>query len=171
MNSIKICINETKKNINKRGFTMKINNKGFSFPELMIAMAIFVVITAIASPSFLQYRNNAMLGGAIRLLRGDLELAKMAAIRTNETVRVMFNVDGSGYQIVSSNGSIIENRVPNLPSGVSITPELIGNDTFTSFNGRGCVPSTKNGEIQLCHSNGTILKKLSVNRLGSIRIL
>jgi type IV fimbrial biogenesis protein FimT len=126
------------------------NNSGFTLIELLVIIAIIAVLSSLGTPAFLQWRSDAKLKDAVISLRGDLEMAKLRAMRENEFVAVLFNTgsylifidDGAGAGGVAENWicdgdeNFLRNR--QLPAGVSI--DLV-NTTFTSnrtrFNGRG----------------------------------
>lgn len=152
------------------------NMSGFTLLELMVAIAIFAVLSAIAIPNMIRWRNNAHFNGAVNILRGDLQLAKQAAIRNNCDVSVVF-VSG-GYTVFVDDGSgsgtagdgtcngserILRNRT--MPAGVTI-----GSITFSSnatrFDGKGLC--TRTGEVVL--SDKTNQRTIQVNRLGHIDI-
>ena len=70
---------------------MKRNNAGFTIGELMIAIAIIAVLSAIAVPNMIGWRERAKLRGASENLRGDLQWAKIRAIRDHDDVSVVFD--------------------------------------------------------------------------------
>ncbi|MDH3886241.1 MAG: GspH/FimT family pseudopilin [Desulfobacterales bacterium] len=129
---------------------MMRNNIGFTLIELLVIIAIIAVLSSIGAPAFLQWRGDAKLRDAVSSLRGDLEMAKLRAMRDNEFVAVLFNTnnylvfidDGAGAGGVAENWNrdgderILRNR--QMPAGVRID---LGNTTFsddrTRFNGRG----------------------------------
>jgi type IV fimbrial biogenesis protein FimT len=66
---------------------------GFSLLEVLLVMAIIFIIASIAMPPFLRWRTDAQLRGAASNLRGDLEFAKLRAVRENSFVAVLFNAN------------------------------------------------------------------------------
>jgi type IV fimbrial biogenesis protein FimT len=87
------------------------NNFGFTLIELLVIVAILAVLSSIATPAFLQWRSDAKLRDAVSSLRGDLEMAKLRAMKENEFVAVLFNTnnylifidDGTGAGGVAEN--------------------------------------------------------------------
>jgi prepilin-type N-terminal cleavage/methylation domain-containing protein len=153
----------------------RFNCGGFSLIELMVVVSIFVIIAAITTPPLLRWRTNAKLRGAASNLTGDLELAKMRAIRENSYVAVLFSSDG--YTIFVDNGADagdwIEDedeaclREKTLPAGVRLKmPTGFSNDR-TRFAGRGIPENT--GTVTLISLSGQE-KEISVNRLGKITL-
>ena len=157
------------------------NNFGFTLLELMITIAIVAVISGIGTPAFLQWRSDAKLRDAVSSLRGDLEMAKLRAMRENEFVAVLFNTDnylvfiddGAGAGGVAENWSpdgdekILRNR--QMPAGVRID---LGNTTFagnrTRFNGRGRIGNQ--GVVTIANTAGNQRTIDMNNRFGRITV-
>lgn len=156
-------------------------NKGFSLIELIVAIAIFAILSSIAVPSFIGWRDKAKIRDAVSTLRGDLELSKSRAIQENELVTLLFNTDG--YTIFMDDGSgggvtgnwvrdgselLLLNR--ELPAGVVI--DLAGPDFFdsdrTRFNGRGRI--TNLGVVTIVSHAGEQRQLDINNRFGRISI-
>jgi prepilin-type N-terminal cleavage/methylation domain-containing protein len=157
------------------------NNLGFSLFELLVVIAIIAIISAIGTPAFVQWRSDAKLRDAVRSLRGDLEIAKLRAMRENEFVAVLFNTDnylvfiddGAGAGGVADNWvrdgdeRILRNQ--QMPAGVQID---LGNTTFaddrTRFNGRGHIGNQ--GTLIIVNSAGNQRTIDMNNRFGRITV-
>ena len=147
---------------------------GCTLMELMVVMAIVAIVASIATPPLLRWRTDAKLRGAASNLRGDLELAKMRAIRENSFVAVLFS--DSNYSIFVDNGASAGDWIQDaddrqlrnrqLPAGVNlIMPTSFTNDR-TRFTGRGhCSP----GATVVKNSKAAAIR-VSVNRLGGISL-
>ena len=129
------------------------NKSGFTIMELMVVIAMLAVISALALPAFAGWRNTAKLRDAVSLLRGDMEMAKLRAVREDDFVAVLFNAngytvfvdDGAGVDadrgdwVIDPNEKVLQNR--QMPAGVTIDvddSDMFENDR-TRFNGRGCI--------------------------------
>ena len=153
-------------------------NAGFTTLELSIVIGIVGILSALAIPNFLVWRANSKLIGTSHNLRGDLEKAKMRAIRENATVAVVFTANG--YTILIDNGAgggiannwildgsetLVMNR--QMVSGITID---LAATTFaadrTRFDGR-CLPGVL-GTVVIAGSTGT--QQIIMNRLGRLRI-
>ena len=157
------------------------NKYGFSLYELMIVIAICAIITAFAIPATINWRTKAKMNDAVSMLRSDLEMAKITALRENNFVVVSFSADS--YLIFVDNGvggvgagnwsyDPGEKRLRNkqMPAGVSID---LGNTNFegdqaTRFNGRGRLD--EKGIVTLVNTNGTQRELNMNNRFGRIDI-
>ncbi|MBI4763926.1 MAG: GspH/FimT family pseudopilin [Deltaproteobacteria bacterium] len=82
--------------------------KGYSFVEILTALAITGILTVIIVPNTRVWIDHYRLNGAARLVWGDLQSAKMTAIKNNQTITVTFNSTTS-YSF-SQGGSTIFTR-------------------------------------------------------------
>jgi type IV fimbrial biogenesis protein FimT len=72
---------------------------GFTTIELLVVVVILGVLMAIGIPNYLQYVPRARLKRAARDLYSELQLAKMAAIKVNDTCTVTYDPSGTFYTI------------------------------------------------------------------------
>lgn len=162
-------------------------NAGFTAFELAVSMAVMAVIAALALPPYLHWLRGHRLRGAVTNLMGDLEMAKIRAIRENDFVVVSFGQNS--YTIFLDNGqpagtagdwlptgeSIIKSRI--LPAGVkfnlaALNFEFIasaGTDDITRFNGRG-LPDHINAPTVIPLTNQTQSSSITINRLGYMSV-
>jgi prepilin-type N-terminal cleavage/methylation domain-containing protein len=157
------------------------DNKGFTILEMVVAIAIAAILAGFALPSFVSWQNSSRLRGAAVNLVGDLEMAKIRAIRENSQVVAQFSSEG--YTIFVDNGAgggtagdwvrngaepLVQDR--QLPGGVTVDlASLTLTDDRLRFNGKGQPPDVAAGEtIPLQNKVGR--KSVTLNRLGAVRI-
>jgi type IV fimbrial biogenesis protein FimT len=157
------------------------SKKGFTLMELMVVLAILTVVASIGVPSFVGWRNNAKLRDGASLLRADLEMAKLRAMKENNFVAIIFNASGytafvddgagdplkAGDWIKEATEQIVCDR--QLTAGVRIdlaATDFNGSDQ-TRFNSRGRI--SNDGVVQIVNTAGDN-KQISVNRFGMITV-
>ena len=62
-------------------------SRGFSLIELMVGMAIFGILLALAAPSFSSWIRNAKIRTTAESMLNGLQLARAEAVKRNSTVR------------------------------------------------------------------------------------
>ena len=162
-------------------------NSGFTAFELAVSMSIMVVIAALVMPPYLQWLRGHRLRGAVNNLMGDLEMAKIRAIRENAFVVVSFAQNS--YTIFLDNGQpsgvaqdwdssgefIVKTRT--LPAGVEFDTGSLNfnNEPLTSakdltrFNGRG-LPDRITVTTAIPLINQSDGRSISINRLGHLSV-
>ncbi len=163
---------------------MKKRN-GFTIFELLTVIGILAILAVIAIPNMISWRSEARLRGASNNLRGDLQMARLRALREKAIVAVIFTAND--YNIFIDNGAgantgdwnldadevVIRNR--RLPAGVTIAlpTSFDSPNNRTRFDGRGFPdPATLTGggltgTVTLQNSRGSQMQ-LTINRLGRI---
>ncbi len=162
-------------------------NSGFTAFELAVSMAIMVVIAALVLPSYLKWMRSHRLKGAVHNLIGDLEMAKIRAIRENSFVVISFDTDR--YTIFLDNGELggiakdfdstgeFIVKTKHLPAGVQFdmakfdfeNKDYTTIKNMTRFNGRGLPDQVDDArEIQL--KNKTNSRKITINKLGYLSV-
>ena len=70
---------------------------GFTMVELMITLTVVLVISMIAVPSYISFRQRAALRGAAEQAQGFWNQARLEAAKRNSMVKVGVFVDGDVY--------------------------------------------------------------------------
>ena len=149
-------------------------NSGFSLMELMTVIAIVAVMAAFAIPSMIGSRGRAKLQGVVDNLTGDLQVAKLMAIRESSFVVVDFAADS--YRLFiddnedwdSAGERILQTR--QLPPDVRIDLAATDlSDDRTRFNDRGLPADTNLGTVVIVNSAGD-QRSININRLGRLRV-
>ena len=146
----------------------KSNNRaGFSLMELMVTIAIIGILTAIAVPNVISWRNNSQFSAAVRQVKSTIEGTRMAAIKSNMATDLFFN--GTNTFTTQTRaitaGAAVMNPLVNhqLPPGVTVNAN---NGGQLNFNNRGmATPCT----VTVQHTNG-LSNQIVVAITGSSRI-
>ena len=155
-------------------------NSGFTAFELAVSMAVVAVIAACVLPPYQHWLRGHRLRGAVTNLMGDLEMAKIRAIRENDLVVVGFAEKSytifldTGHNWDVGAGTIIKTRT--LPAGVQFDLDLLHfadpalppnppDDNYTRFNGRG-LPDLISLKTEIPLFNQTQNSSIFINRLG-----
>jgi prepilin-type N-terminal cleavage/methylation domain-containing protein len=78
---------------------------GFTFAELMIAIAILGIVAAIAIPQLSEYLPRSRVNGAARELFTELQVSKMRAISENNNYVITFNTSNNTFKIHDDDNS------------------------------------------------------------------
>jgi prepilin-type N-terminal cleavage/methylation domain-containing protein len=135
---------------------------GFSLTEMLIVIALISILSYIAVPQINTMINKYRLTGATRIVWGDLQNARMTALKMNQSIQVAFSSTTYSFVKVSTNTTIFTRSLgtdyPNitvaLQSGSSITFSSTGQTTAATVNVVG--------------TSGT--KTLSISGIGRIII-
>jgi type IV fimbrial biogenesis protein FimT len=150
-------------------------NSGFTLWEMMTVIGIIAVLSTIAVPNFLGWIPKYRLSSAARDLLSALQYARLAAVKYNVDVQVVFFPDQNHYRIFTDyNGDKNQDadeptiKSATMPAGVYLMETNFKGDIF-KFNGRGLAAGS-GGTISIAnHCND--LTKIRVNRTGNSRIL
>jgi len=77
---------------------------GFTLLELIIVVIILTVITAASVPNLISYLANVHLGQAADALYGNMQHAKLRAVKENRSFAIVFDRGAGQYQVCSENG-------------------------------------------------------------------
>ena len=113
--------------------------QGFTLVELMISIAVFVVLTVLAIPSFNQWIANTKIRSTTESVLAGFQLARAEAVRMNRGVRMTLNADTSWSVTEVISGIVVQTRPAAEGSGnttMAVTPVAA---TTVDFNGLGRV--------------------------------
>jgi len=71
-------------------------HEGFTLTELLMVMAVFIIMAAVAMPQLGRALDLYRLGIAVREVERELQTARVNAVQANRSVRVLFNCPAAG---------------------------------------------------------------------------
>ncbi len=88
--------------VNKRRGCARLakGSSGFTLVEVLVVIAIMAVLTAIAIPSFVQWRKSIRAKEVIWDIVGKGRLGRQLAVNRNLEYRLEFDIDGRRYRLV-----------------------------------------------------------------------
>ncbi len=141
------------------------SSRGFTLVELVIVVTIVLVLSALALPSFNQWRQNAAYRDTARNIMSELRQAKSQAVEKNVAQQVQFDALSQSYGS-SDVGSTITNMTKlDLASQVTISPTT-NNIQFTPMG----IASTGTGTVYILDSSGKQRFYVQVDPTGRIFI-
>jgi len=147
----------------------KRSERGFTVIELLAVIAIMMVVTAIATPTFYYWLPTYRLSAGARQIAADLQLARMKAISQNTSYRLRFTDNNTyemqkndgGFAVAPGHGSV------KLPEGITVT-------NGTPFNTSEFLPrgtaNTGVGSDEITVTNGDLNKAVCIKLVGRVHI-
>ncbi|MCD6321460.1 MAG: GspH/FimT family pseudopilin [Clostridiales bacterium] len=163
---------------------------GFTLIELMIAIGIISIMTAIAVPAVMNWLPNYRLKAAARDLYSNMQKAKLEAVKRNTNVIIIFTTGAyvpagrvGSYQVFVDDGGtnadpgIAYNKVRDgdehiittivMPKNVSLYNNNFSNNT-AGYNSRG-LPCTALGRVRFQNNNSRYYQA-SLSTAGNVKL-
>ncbi|MBW2610213.1 MAG: GspH/FimT family pseudopilin [Deltaproteobacteria bacterium] len=149
------------------------NSSGFTLMEIIVTCAILAILAAVAIPAFSSWLPEYRLKSAVRDLYSNTQLARVMAIKNNESYRMIFITTEDGAYIIQKPDGTTERTINFLDydsngnigygggnatksatkSGGSIPTDGVSyGSNVATFNPRGLGSS---GYVYLANSTGT----------------
>lgn len=159
---------------------------GFSAPELLTALALFGVISAVAASNFVSFMPGYRVRGAALEVAGDMNQARFAAIKEGRSYYYV-PLAGTQYKIRYANGAgtvdlktvDVAQDYPQVrfgatgittnPYGVAGAPPAVPATQIT-FNSDGTVTNAAGVYIESTVSAGHVQHGITVTASGRIRV-
>ncbi len=149
----------------------KRSERGFTVIELLAVIAIMMVVTAIATPSFYYWLPKYRLSAGARQIAADLQLARMKAISQNTSYRLSFTAaniyemqkDDGGFDVAPGHGSV------KLPEGISVSIPSVFAFSTSEFQSRGTA-NTGVGSDEIELTNGDLDMEVCIKIVGRVHI-
>jgi prepilin-type N-terminal cleavage/methylation domain-containing protein len=133
--------------------------RGFSLAEILVAIGIFAILAAIATPQFIAFRPKNRLNGAARQIYSELMWARSKAVNDNSSYVVTFPTNQT-MQIAGSATKTV--NIQTQYSDVTLT-STASTITFSSRGTTDVAPT-----ITLTNPGGT--KSVTIRITGTASI-
>ena len=164
------------------------NSQGFTLAEMIIVMAIIFIVSAVAIPNILLWREKAQLSQAARDVYSEFQRAKIRAAQENSYCSILFDsakflvfVDANKNIVYDGGEEVIKTKNWSDYAGVILNTSQGGGDGLTFSNpGNGIAFSSTGipinnlgglgmGSVFLINGRGDTAS-IVVSAAGSVRI-
>lgn len=169
----------------EKRFSGRGRRAGFSMVELMVVIAVIGVLSGIAIPSILQFRDNARMRTAVSEMLALFRLAQTEAVKRNNFTCMNFNSATATTTLFLDNGSgggtarncVLDGSEPTLralvlPTGTSIPSSTINfPGASVGFTPHGLPAKSLFGSIQILPTaNAGVAYKINMSIAGHTRV-
>jgi prepilin-type N-terminal cleavage/methylation domain-containing protein len=165
---IQTCLSVHTQNTDPKCIRGEGGPRGFTLVEVMVAVFIAAILAAAAVAAMSSFRAKYALDAATRLIWSDLQNAKAAAVKTNQSVTVTRSTGtqyGYSYTDGSGIGHTLSRDLANDYPGTTVS--LTGNAVTFSFRGTAGNPGDADKTVMVQNSSGT--KSFAVKWTGNIQ--
>jgi Tfp pilus assembly protein FimT len=132
--------------------------------ELIVAIGIFAVLAAVATPNAVAWLRNSQFNASVRDVKAAVEEMRIYAVKSNSRATIAFNNGTNTFQTTKRDRGTNSNRVINHTVGPGIT---FGTGPTINFNSRGM--ANAGATVVINHDNG-LSGQVVVAMTGSVRI-
>jgi prepilin-type N-terminal cleavage/methylation domain-containing protein len=151
------------------------DTQGFTLMELMITIAIMAILSAIAIPNAIAWRNNAQFNASVRRVKDTIEATRMAAVKSHLPADFIFasatSYDTQTREVAA--GAVALRPVVTHPLDPGVTMAFNNGGQIT-FNSRGMpvngIGGFGGGTATIQHSSGNNCSLVVISSVGSCRI-
>ena len=142
---------------------------GFTLIEIIVALTIVGILSAIAIPNWSTLLPTHALNGAARQVQSELHRLKSRAVSENAAFHLVFSTSSYTYTIEKYSGGSWTATGENkpLPEGITLAST---SDTTLGFTSRGTSSDSSDRTVKLCNIKGAG-KNVVLSDIGRVRIV
>jgi prepilin-type N-terminal cleavage/methylation domain-containing protein len=146
--------------------------RGYTLPELIFALLVGVVLTAMAVPQISSTMNSYRLQGAVANATWAIQSTRYQALVAGIQYQVVFNATANTYQIQSSadGGVTFTNAGSNGAVPLSGSPVVLNQNTTLRFKPNGYV-SAPVGALNFSISYQGLSEQVCVSNYANLKIV
>jgi Tfp pilus assembly protein FimT len=139
--------------------------------ELMVVVGIIGILSAVAIPNAISWRNGAKFNSAVRTVKVAVERTRMAAVKTNMPAQMDFTDGADSFDTLNWDRDANDFSVKThaLPPGTVLSKSTFGGDRLR-FSSRGLPVGTFGGSLFLKSDAGNLCRRIVVSNVGTSRI-
>ncbi len=155
-------------NISQRASNIKTPSLGFTLIDLLIAISIVGIVSAIAVPLLDNILPIYRLNHATRALVSDLQYAKMKAVSQKRNIKVLFDIKNNSYKMQYKDQGIwtdLTGESARSLSNAGVYLAAASNNPVFSAQGLVCPTAT----AQIRNSRGA--REIKISICGRIKVV
>jgi len=121
---------------------LRMQEQGWSLPELLIVLAIMGIMSMLAVPSYQTLTARGQARSAIAEIASELRLARQLAMARRERLRVIFDRDGRTITLRRADAEGILHVYQYGDKGVVVEEPSVGPELLFHPSGRSATPTT-----------------------------
>ena len=149
-------------------FVAREGERGFTLPEMLIALALTAILGAASVMSFREYRDSTAMARAVEIVRADVALTRSLAIRGRTPVSLVSRDAQRDYVVRDTTGSVFHRR--SFDGSAELRLDLLDvattGDSLT-FDGRGILTTPA---PLIVMGRGDRTRSITFSALGKSRV-
>ena len=121
---------------------LRMQEQGWSLPELLIVLAIMGIMSMLAVPSYQTLTARGQARSAIAEIASELRLARQLAMARRERLRVIFDREGRTITLRRADAEGILHVYQYGDKGVIVEEPTVGPELLFHPSGRSATPTT-----------------------------